>query len=121
MLSMPTVLSYFMAIYLPTAAVPYRAPLRSVISSYESGVKAVESGDWDRAITSLSRAAGSDPMSRQYIEGVFRDNYFPQFYLSVAYANKGEMEKAKLFYVVRGAVPERVSRKFTPAVSQIQK
>ena len=121
MLSMPTVLSYFMAMYLPTAAVPYRAPLRSVISSYESGVKAVESGDWDKAISSLSRAAGSDPMSRQYIDGVFPDNYFPQFYLSVAYANKGEMEKAKLFYVVRGAVPERMSRKFTPAVSQIQK
>ena len=43
MLSMPTVLSYFVALYLPTA-VPYHPPLRSVISSYETGVKAVESG-----------------------------------------------------------------------------
>jgi len=120
MLSMPTVLSYFVALYLPTA-VPYHPPLRSVISSYESGVKAVESGNWDQAIASLSRAAGSDPTSRQYIEGVFRDNYFPQFYLSVAYANKGELDKAKLFYGVRGAVPERVTRKFTPAVSNLRK
>ena len=120
MLSMPTVLSYFVALYLPSA-VPYHAPLRSVISSYEMGVKAVESGNWDKAIETLSKAAGSDPTSRQYIEGVFRDNYFPQFYLSVAYAKKGELDKAKLFYGVRGAVPERVSKKFTPAVSQIQK
>jgi len=119
MLSMPTVLSYFVALYLPTA-VPYHPPLRSVISSYETGVKAVESGNWDRAIQSLSRAAGSDPTSRQYIEGVFRDNYFPQFYLSVAYANKGELDKAKLYYNVRGAVPQNVSKKFTPAVSQIK-
>jgi len=120
MLSMPTVLSYFVALYLPTAA-PYHPPLRSVISSYETGVKAVESGKWDQAIVSLSKAAGTDPTSRQYIEGVFRDNYFPQFYLSVAYANTGELDKAKLFYGVRGAVPERVSRKFAPSVSQIQK
>jgi len=119
MLSMPTVLSYFVALYLPTA-VPYHPPLRSVISSYETGVKAVESGNWDTAIQSLSRAAGSDPTSRQYIEGVFRDNYFPQFYLSVAYANKGELDKAKLYYDVRGAVPERVSKKFSPSVSQIK-
>ena len=120
MLSMPTVLSYFVALYLPTA-VPYHPPLRSVISSYETGVKAVEAGQWDNAIVSLSRAAGSDPTSRQYIEGVFRDNYFPQFYLSVAYANKGQLDKAKLFYDVRGAVPERVSRHFTPSVQQIKK
>jgi len=120
MLSMPTVLSYFVALYLPTA-VPYHPPLRSVISSYETGVKAVEAGQWDNAIVSLSRAAGSDPTSRQYIEGVFRDNYFPQFYLSVAYANKGQLDKAKLFYDVRGAVPERVSRHFTHSVQQIKK
>ena len=120
MLSMPTVLSYFVALYLPTA-VPYHPPLRSVISSYETGVKAVEAGEWDRAIVSLSKAAGTDPTSRQYIEGVFRDNYFPQFYLSVAYANRGELDKAKLFYGVRGPVPDRVSRKFTPSVSRIQK
>ena len=120
MLSMPTVLSYFVALYLPTA-VPYHPPLRSVIASYETGVKAVETGHWDQAITLLSRAAGTDPTSRQYIEGVFRDNYFPQFYLSVAYANRGELAKAKLFFDVRGAVPERVSKKFTPVVSQIKK
>jgi hypothetical protein len=119
MLSMPTVLSYFVALYLPSA-VPYHPPLRSVISSYETGVKAVESGNWDQAIVSLSKAAGSDPTSRQYIEGVFRDNYFPQFYLSVAYANRGELDKAKLYYDVRGSVPEKVSKKFTPAVSQIK-
>ncbi|HEY6212965.1 MAG TPA: hypothetical protein VIW45_11805 [Vicinamibacterales bacterium] len=120
MFAMPTVLSYFVALYLP-AAVPYHPPLRSVISTYETGVKAVESGQWDQAIASLSRAAGNDPTSRQYIEGVFRDNYFPQFYLSVAYANKGELDKAKLFYDVRGNVPERVTKQFTPSVKQIQK
>jgi len=120
MISMPTVLSYFVALYLPTV-VPYHPPLRSVIASYETGVKAVESGKWDQAIVSLSKAAGSDPTSRQYIEGVFRDNYFPQFYLSMAYANKGELDKAKLFYGVRGVVPDRVSKKFTHSVSQIQK
>jgi hypothetical protein len=119
MLSMPTVLSYFVAMYLPTA-VPYHPPLRSVISSYETGVKAIEDGNWDKAIVSLSKAAGNDPTARQYIEGVFRDNYFPQFYLSVAYANKGELDKAKLFYGVRGSVPQRVTKKFTPAVSQIK-
>jgi hypothetical protein len=120
MLSMPTVLSYFVALYLPTA-VPYHPPLRSVISSYEIGVKAVESGNWDQAIVSLSRAAGTDPTSRQYIDGVFRDNYFPQFYLSVAYANKGETDKAKLFYGVRGSVPERVTKHFAPSLQQIKK
>ena len=120
MLSMPTVLSYFVALYLPTAVL-YHAPMRSVIASYETGVKAVEAGKWDQAIVSLSKAAGTDPTSRQYIEGVFRDNYFPQFYLSLAYANKGELDKAKLFFGVRGSVPERMTKKFTPQLSQIQK
>ena len=120
MLSMPTVLSYFVALYLPTA-VPYHPPLRSVIASYETGVRAVEAGQWDEAIASLSRAAGNDPTSRQYIEGVFRDNYFPQYYLSVAYANKGELDKAKLFFDVRGPVPERVTKKYSPATSHIKR
>ena len=71
--------------------------------------------------SSLSKAAGNDPTSRQYIEGVFRDNYFPQFYLSVAYANKGELDKAKLFYGVRGSVPGSVSKHFTPTVQEIRK
>ena len=52
---------------------------------------------------------------------MFRDNYFPQFYLSVAYANKGELDKAKLFYGVRGSVPGSVSKHFTPTVQEIRK
>src|SRR5215813_11821458 len=64
---------------------------------YRSGVKAFESGKYAEAIPLLERAVAADPKSQpqKLIEGVFRIDYFPYYYLALAYAETKDWAKAK--------------------------
>src|SRR5438477_1124860 len=64
---------------------------------YRNGVKAFESGKYAEAIPLLERAVAVDPKSQQQklIEGVFRIDYFPYYYLALAYAETKDWAKAK--------------------------
>jgi len=63
---------------------------------YVKGVKAVESARYAEAVTLLERAVAADPRAarNKYIEGVFRTDYVPYFYLAVAYTRLGNLDKA---------------------------
>src|SRR5438128_28239 len=63
---------------------------------YVKGVKAVESARYAEAVTLLERAVAEDPRAARskYIEGVFRTDYVPYFYLALAYTKLGDFDKA---------------------------
>ncbi|MBI4545585.1 MAG: caspase family protein [Gemmatimonadetes bacterium] len=63
---------------------------------YDRGLRAIERSDWDGAIAALDQALKKNKSSslkaRTY--GMRFIRYFPQFYLGVAYYNRGETDKA---------------------------
>jgi uncharacterized protein len=63
---------------------------------YVKGVKAVESARYAEAVTLLERAVAEDPRAARskYIEGVFRTDYVPYFYLALAYTKLGDFDQA---------------------------
>src|SRR5438093_784919 len=63
---------------------------------YVKGVRAVESARYAEAVTLLERAVAEDPRAarNKYIEGVFRTDYVPYFYLALAYTKLGNLDKA---------------------------
>jgi uncharacterized protein YggE len=63
---------------------------------YIKGVRAVESARYAEGATLLERAVAEDPRAarNKYIEGVFRTDYVPYFYLAIAYTRLGQFDKA---------------------------
>src|SRR5438477_8453585 len=63
---------------------------------YVNGVRAVESARYAEAVRLLERAVAEDPRAARskYIEGVFRTDYVPYFYLALAYSKLGNLDKA---------------------------
>jgi tetratricopeptide (TPR) repeat protein len=64
---------------------------------YQQALKAIQSGDYAQAAQLLERAVAADPKSEanKRIEGVFRVDYFPYYYLGIAYFEMQEYEKAR--------------------------
>jgi hypothetical protein len=64
---------------------------------YRNGVKAFDSGKYAEAIPLFERAVAADPKAgpQKYVEGVFRIDYFPYYYLALAYAETKDWAKAK--------------------------
>jgi tetratricopeptide (TPR) repeat protein len=64
---------------------------------YQRGVAAVEARKFDAAVKLLEQAVAVE--SRQgaskYVEGVFRTDYFPYYYLGVAYLELKQYDKAR--------------------------
>src|SRR5258706_6109551 len=98
----------------PVAAQPVPPPSRAAVSAYESGLKAIKNQQWNEAIAQLTRAVAADPTPRSYVQGAFRDNYFPQFFLFVAFAKSNAMAKAQQNYNLRGPVPHDRLRPYQP-------
>jgi len=73
-----------------------RAQNSAWYNPYVKGVRAVESARYAEAVTLLERAVAKDPRAarNKYIEGVFRTDYVPYFYLAIAYTRLGQIEKA---------------------------
>jgi len=63
---------------------------------YESALKAFEGGRCAEAIPLLERAVAIDPKAEanKRIEGVFRKDYFPYYYLALCYAAQSQWDKA---------------------------
>jgi len=63
---------------------------------YQKGVKAFEGGRYAEAVPLLERAVAADPKAgpNKLIEGVFRTDYFPYYYLALAYIELQQWDKA---------------------------
>src|SRR5262245_23109448 len=63
---------------------------------YDQGRKAFEAGKYAEAVPLLERAVAADPKAapNKIIEGVFRTDYFPYYYLALAYAELRQWDKA---------------------------
>src|SRR5207244_573411 len=87
----------WVAALLVVASTSAYAQSRRWADPYQAGVKAFESRKYAEAIPLLERAAAADPKSQQQklIEGVFRIDYFPYYYLALAYAETKDWAKAK--------------------------
>jgi len=67
---------------------------------YRRGVDAFEARHFQEAIEAIEAAVAIDPKpeANKYVEGGLRVDYFPYYYLSVAYLNIGRRDKAKENY-----------------------
>src|SRR5262245_23892753 len=63
---------------------------------YDQGRKAFEAGKYAEAVPLLERAVAAEPKAapNKIIEGVFRTDYFPYYYLALAYAELRQWNKA---------------------------
>ncbi len=79
------------------ASIPALAQNSRWADPYRNGVKAFDAGRYAEAIALLERAVAADPRagSQKYVEGVFRIDYFPYYYLALAYAETKDWAKAK--------------------------
>src|SRR5690606_33159103 len=66
-------------------------------SPYQAGVKAYEAGEFQKAVAELEEAIAADPRAaaNKYVEGVFRTDYFPYFYLGASYLKLGRLDLAQ--------------------------
>src|SRR5882757_5858532 len=64
---------------------------------YQKALKAIDAKEYSTAITLLQQAIAADPKSsaNKYVEGVFRTDYFPYYYLGVAYLETRQYDKAQ--------------------------
>ena len=64
---------------------------------YQRAVKAIESHSYGAAIPLLEQAVAAEPKSaaNKYVEGVFRVDYFPFYYLGIAYLELKQYDKAR--------------------------
>ena len=116
------VVGTLMTIVVSTAAYAQgRPPVKSAQDSYKAGVKAVQSQNWDAAITALRAAIQVDAASRSYRDGTIGDEYWPQFYLFVAYVGKKDFANASSVNAQRGNPPAGVQRDGASAVAEFQR
>src|SRR5262245_14343927 len=64
---------------------------------YQNGMRAFREGNYQLAITMFERAVAVDSKQAagKYVEGVFRVDYFPYFYLGASYLELKNYAKAK--------------------------
>src|SRR5689334_24823792 len=64
---------------------------------YEKGLQAFDAARYAEAVEYLERAVSADPRAsrHKYVEGVFRADYLPYFYLAIAYTKLGVLDKAQ--------------------------
>ncbi|HEY6213710.1 MAG TPA: hypothetical protein VIW45_15565 [Vicinamibacterales bacterium] len=108
------------ALFVSTAAYA-QAPGAAARDAYKKGVDAVKAGKWADAITNLQNAIAADGRPRSYKEGVFDNDYFPQYYLFIAYARSGDMPNAAKFSGARNGVPAKIANDASAASSEFAK
>ena len=108
------------ALFVSTAAYA-QAPGAAARDAYKKGVDAVKAGKWADAITNLQNAIAADGRPRSYKEGVFDNDYFPQYYLFIAYARSNDMPNAAKFSGARNGVPAKIAADSTQASADFKK
>src|SRR5262249_20535289 len=89
---------------------------------YIRGVKAVESARYAEAVALLERAVAEDPRAarNKYIEGVFRTDYVPYFYLALAYTRLGNFDRAAANAAkAEAVVPPQLATRFSDLRSEL--
>ena len=63
---------------------------------YDQALAAIKSKKWQQAVDNLNKAIAADPraQAQKYLDGTFSEDYFPYYYLGLAYENLGEPKKA---------------------------
>jgi tetratricopeptide (TPR) repeat protein len=86
---------------------------------YDAGRRAIEAKRFEEAVKQLERAIAIDPRqeANKQVEGVFRADYFPYYYLGIAYFEMGQYAKAQENFNKAG---ERLSRNLTASLMQYQ-
>jgi tetratricopeptide (TPR) repeat protein len=90
---------------------------------YDKGRKAFEAGKYGEAVPLLERAVAAEPKAaaNKIIEGVFRTDYFPYYYLAIAYAELGQWDKASQnLDKARPTLTRQQTAKFTETESKIK-
>ena len=88
--------------------------------AYQKGLKAFDAKDYAMAITFLQQAVAADPKAsaNKYVEGVFRTDYFPYYYLGVAYLETRQYDKAQENF---GKARNGLSRALTAKLDEYEK
>jgi len=90
---------------------------------YRSAVKAVDGGKCAEAIPLLERAVAADARAgaQKYVEGVFRIDYFPYYYLALCYVDLQQWDKASQnLDKARATLTRQQQAKFAEAESKIK-
>src|SRR4029077_4543459 len=90
---------------------------------YDKGRKAFEAGKYAEAVPLLERAVAAEPKAapNKIIEGVFRTDYFPYYYLALAYAELRQWNKAsENLDKARPLLKREQTAKFNEAESKIK-
>jgi len=81
---------------------------------YQRALKAIEAKNYAVAVTELERAIAAEPRSEsnKYVEGVFRIDYLPYYYLGVAQLELQEYDRARdSFAKARPTLPKGLRAK----------
>src|SRR5579862_3910069 len=67
---------------------------------YHTAIEAILAGNYQLAIAFLEQAVAADPQAqtRKLIQGVYRIDYNPYYYLGVAHLELGRYDKARTFF-----------------------
>jgi len=90
---------------------------------YEAGVKAFQQGNFAAAVALLERAAAANSKSESHkiIEGVFWVDYFPYYYLGLAYLELRQFDKAQEnLEKARPTLPRKEQARFAAAEARIK-
>lgn len=90
---------------------------------YQKGVKAFEAGKFGEAIDQLEKAVAAEPKAEanKLEEGVHRIDYFPYYYLGLAYSELEQFDKAQLnLNKARATLNRRQQARFDVADARIK-
>ena len=104
-------------------AAPAHAQNSRWADPYRNGVKAFEARNYAQAVALLERAVAADPKaaSQKYVEGVFRLDYFPYYYLALSYVELQQWDKASQnLDKARPTLTRQQTAKFNEAETKIK-
>jgi hypothetical protein len=99
------------------------AQSRGWYEPYDRGRKAFEAGKYAEAVPLLEQAVAADPKAgpNKIIEGVFRTDYFPYYYLALSYVELRQWNKAaQNLDKARPTLTRQQTPKFRDAESKIK-
>jgi len=83
-------------------------PNKAARDNYDKGVKAAQAKNWQGVVDAMNAAIAIDSAARSYRDGVQTENYFPQYYLFVAYVGLKDFVNAKKLIAQRGTWPAKL-------------
>jgi hypothetical protein len=90
---------------------------------YDSAMDAIKKGQYREAIPFLEQAIAADPtpQANKRVEGTFSEDYFPQYYLFVAYLKTNQTDKARTYFNQRGPLPQKLNAEATTLMAELNK